>query len=351
MNQNILTTIMARAGRISLNRPKALHALNLDMCLAMTSVLQSWAGDDDVGVVMIDHSEGRGFCAGGDIRMLAKSGATEGAEKGRAAREFFFHEYQLNHLLFEYEKPIVAFMDGITMGGGVGISMPAKFRVATENTRFAMPETGIGLFPDVGGGWYLPRLEGRVGQFLALTGARLDGAECHALGIATHYLPHDNLEEAKERIAQNPDRISGILGDLSVTAPDAKIMENIDKINKHFAFDTFEQILESLENGNSDWAATERDTLGTKSPQTCKVALRQLAEGAAMDSFADQMKQEYAIGAHVVTMHDFIEGVRALIIDKDHAPVWNPATPQEVSDAWIDAIFEPLPAKDAWKPL
>jgi len=347
MPEELLSQITDRAGHISLNRPKALHALNLNMCLSMTKALQKWIHDDAIAAIMIDHSEGRGFCAGGDIRMLAESGKGD----GKAAREFFFHEYQLNHLLFEYKKPIIAFMDGITMGGGVGISMPAKFRVATENTRFAMPETGIGLFPDVGGGWYLPRLEGRVGQFLALTGARLDGAECHALGIATHYLPSENLEEAKERIAKNPGRISGILGDLSITPPDAKIMENIDKINKHFAFDQFEDILNSLENGISDWAATERDTLGTKSPQTCKVALRQLAEGAEMESFADQMKQEYAIGAHVVSMHDFLEGVRALIIDKDNAPIWNPATPQDVSGEWIDKIFEPLPKSDEWKPL
>ncbi len=351
MTPDLLIHTKDFAGHISLNRPKAIHALNLDMCLGMTSALQGWTNDDAVAAIIIDHSEGRGFCAGGDIRMLAQSGAKQGAEKGREAREFFFHEYQLNHLMFEYNKPIVTFMDGITMGGGVGISMPAKFRVATENTRFAMPETGIGLFPDVGGGWYLPRLEGRVGQFLALTGARLDGAECHALGIATHYLPSENIAEAKERIAQNPGRIMGILGDLSITPPDAKIMENIDKVNKHFAFDSFEEILESLENGVSDWAATERDTLGTKSPQTCKVALRQLAEGAQMKSFADQMKQEYAIGAHVVSMHDFLEGVRALIIDKDNEPIWKPATPQEVSTEWIDAIFEPLPKDEEWKPL
>ncbi len=351
MIENLLSTKIGMAGHISLNRPKALHALNLDMCRAMIAALQGWSSDDEIAVVMIDHSEGRGFCAGGDIRMLAESGAKKGEGKGREAREFFYHEYQLNHLLFEYQKPVVAFMDGITMGGGVGISMPAKFRVATENTRFAMPETGIGLFPDVGGGWYLPRLEGRVGQFLALTGARLDGAECHTLGIATHYLPSENLIEAKERISQNPSRIAGILGDLSVTPPDAKIMQNIDKINKHFAFDRLEDILESLENGVSDWAATERDTLGIKSPQTCKVALRQLAEGAQMKSFADEMKQEYAIGAHVVSMHDFLEGVRALIIDKDNEPVWNPLTPQEVSDEWINTIFEPLPADEEWKPL
>ncbi len=347
MTDEILISEEGRIGRISLNRPGAIHALNLGMCEGMIEALTKWSRKKAVEAVIIDHSEGRGFCAGGDIRMLAESGA----KGGKQARQFFYTEYQLNNLMFGYKKPIVAFMDGITMGGGVGISQPAKFRVATENTRFAMPETGIGLFPDVGGGWYLPRLEGRVGQFLALTGARLDGAECLALGLATHYLPSENLAEAKERIAQNPDRIGGILGDLSVTPPKSRITDNIDKINKLFASDIYEEILAALEADDSDWALKERDTLGTKSPQTCKVALRQLAEGAAMPNFAAQMKQEYAIGSRVVVMHDFLEGVRAQIVDKDNDPKWNPATPEEVTDELIDSIFKPLPAKDEWKPL
>ena len=184
MTEDVLISTDGHSGRLSLNRPKAIHALNLAMCEAMIDALLKWQGDDAIEAVIIDHSEGRGFCAGGDIRMLAESGAKDGVE----ARAFFHTEYRLNHLLFTYPKPIVAFMDGITMGGGVGISQPAKYRVATEHTRFAMPETGIGLFPDVGGGWYLPRLEGRVGAFLALTGARLDGGECLALGLASVYL-------------------------------------------------------------------------------------------------------------------------------------------------------------------
>src|SRR3546814_4095579 len=151
------------------------------------------------------------FCAGGDVRMLAESGAVDGA----AARAFFHEEYRLNHLLFTYAKPVVAFMDGITMGGGVGISQPAKYRIATENTRFAMPETAIGLFPDVGGGWYLSRLPGRTGQFLALTGARMDGAECRYLGLATPYIPPGAIEEAKARIIEHSDRIEGALGQRS----------------------------------------------------------------------------------------------------------------------------------------
>ncbi|HMN54840.1 MAG TPA: enoyl-CoA hydratase/isomerase family protein [Sphingopyxis sp.] len=347
MTEDVLISTDGRVGRISLNRPKAIHALNLPMCEAMIDALLRWRDDDAVEAVIIDHSEGRGFCAGGDIRMLAESGAKDGKE----ARAFFHTEYRLNHLLFTYPKPVVAFMDGITMGGGVGISQPAPYRVATEHTRFAMPETGIGLFPDVGGGWYLPRLEGRVGVFLALTGARLDGAECLALGLATHYLPSEKLAEAKERIAQHPDRIGGILGELSVTAPPAAITGQIDRINRLFASDRYEDILVALEADGGEWAAKELDALRTKSPQTCKVALRQLKEGGAMPDFASQMRQEYAIGSHVVQMHDFIEGVRALIVDKDNSPQWDPPTPEAVTDAWIDAIFAPLPADKEWTPL
>jgi enoyl-CoA hydratase len=347
MTEDVLISVEGRIGRLSLNRPKAIHALNLAMCEAMIEALLAWRDDAAIEAVIIDHSEGRGFCAGGDIRMLAESGAND----GREARAFFHTEYRLNHLLFTYPKPVVAFMDGITMGGGVGISQPAKYRVATEHTRFAMPETGIGLFPDVGGGWYLPRLEGRVGAFLALTGARLDGAECLALGLATHYLSSDRLAEAKDRIAAHPDRIGGILGELSVTAPPAAITGQIDKINRLFASDRYEDILAALEKDGGEWAAKELDALHTKSPQTCKVALRQLREGAAMPDFAAEMAQEYAIGSRVVAMPDFLEGVRALIVDKDNSPKWDPPTAEAVTDDWIDAIFAPLPDSEKWTPL
>ena len=347
MTDDVLISTDVRVGHIALNRPKAIHALNLAMCEAMIDALLKWQGNAAVEAVIIDHSEGRGFCAGGDIRMLAESGAKDGKE----ARLFFHTEYRLNHLLFTYPKPVVAFMDGITMGGGVGISQPAKYRVATEHTRFAMPETGIGLFPDVGGGWYLPRLEGRVGAYLALTGARLDGAECLALGLATHYLPSEKLAEAKARIAVDPDRIGGILGELSVTAPPAAITQHIERINRLFASDTYEDILGALEADGGAWAEKELATLHGKSPQTCKVALRQLQEGGEMHDFAEQMRQEYAIGSRVVQMHDFIEGVRALIVDKDNSPKWDPPTPEAVTDEWIDAIFAPLPESEKWTPL
>jgi len=242
-------------------------------------------------------------------------------------------------------------MDGITMGGGVGISQPATFRVATENTRFAMPETGIGLFPDVGGGWYLSHLQGRIGQFLALTGARLDGAECFEVGLATHYLPASTLAEAKAEIAADPSRADAILASYADAVPEARIAANIDKIDRLFASDRYEDILAALAADGRDWAAKELATLNTKSPQTCKVALRQLAEGAKAASFADNMVIEYRIASRVLTLPDFTEGVRAVIVDKDNAPKWNPATPEGVTDELLDAIFAPLPAQEEWKPL
>jgi enoyl-CoA hydratase len=215
-----------------------------------------------------------------------------------------------------------------------------------------MPETGIGLFPDVGGGWYLSRLEGRVGQYLALTGARIDGAECTALGLATHYLPSEALGEAKERIkSEDPDRIEGTLGLHAVTPPDARILDHLITINRLFASDRFEDVLAALEADEGDWAMKELAALRTKSPQTCKVALRQLAESLKLDDFASNMRMEYRIAARVLTRPDFAEGVRAVIVDKDNAPKWDPATAEGVGQALLDSIFAPLPEQEEWKPL
>lgn len=347
MTDHVITEREGAIGRIRLNRPEALHALTTEMCRAMSEALLAWRDDNAVLAVTIDHAEGRGFCAGGDVVMLRNSGMADGAE----ARAFFRAEYQLNHLLFTYPKPTVAFMDGVTMGGGVGISQPCRLRVATENTRFAMPETAIGLFPDVGGGWYLSRLPGRVGQYLALTGARLDGAECKYLGLASHYLPQENLEDVKARIAQNPDRADGILGAAAGPMPEPRIADHFAQIMKAFASDRFEDVLEALEEDGSDWAIKEAAALRAKSPQACKVSLRLLAEGAHRGSFADEMACEFAVASRVVRRHDFVEGVRAVLVDKDNAPKWDPASPEGVTQAMLDEIFAPLPAGEEWKPL
>jgi enoyl-CoA hydratase len=340
----IVATIDGPVGRLRLARPRQLNALNTAMCQAMLDTLEGWRADPAVEAVLLDHVEGRGFCAGGDIRMLSLSGAADGV----AARAFFFTEYRLDHRLFTYAKPTVAFMDGITMGGGVGISLPCRFRVATENTRLAMPETGIGLFPDVGGGWYLSRLPGRMGQFIALTGYRLDGAECVALGLATHYLPAARLDEAKAAIGEDPQAIGAVLDRLAAPLPDAALLVHRDAIDRLFAADTLEEVLAALEADGGTWGAEQLATLRTKSPQSMKVSLRLLRDGAGMASFADEMAHEYAVAARVVQRHDFTEGVRAVIVDKDNAPRWDPATPDGVTDHLIDQIFSPLPEAEAW---
>ena len=346
MTNELIVAVEGPLGRIRLNRPKALHALTTAMCAGVLEALDAWRDDLAVEAVVIDHAEGRGFCAGGDIRMLAESGAADGV----AARAFFHVEYRMNHRLFTYAKPIVAVMDGITMGGGVGLALPCTFRIATENTKLAMPETGIGLFPDVGAGWYLSRLPGRIGQYLALTGYRLNGAECYALGMATHYLDSASLDEAKRRIAAAPQEIGATLDALAVPAGEAKLLGNRAAIDRLFASDTLEDIYAALAADGSDFAAATLATLRTKSPQTMKVSLRLLKDGAGMASFADEMAHEYAVAAKVVQRHDFAEGVRAVIVDKDNAPRWDPATPEGIPDHLVDQIFAPLPEAEAWSP-
>jgi len=347
MTDQLLISIDNGVGRIRLNRPKAIHALTTEMCVAMIDTLLAWREDDSVVAVILDHAEGRGFCAGGDIAMLASSAKADCSE----AEQFFHTEYRLNHLLFVYEKPVVAFIDGIVMGGGVGISDPARFRVATERTTYAMPETGIGLFPDVGGGWFLPRMPGRTGAWLATTGARINGADCLEIGIATHYMASEKLDAVKARIIADPDGLGEILDEMSDTPPASAWQAQRAEIDRLFASDRYEDILGALQTDGSEWAQVQLDTLRAKSPQTIKVALRQMKEGAAFTDFADNMRNEYRIGCHVIRRPDFVEGVRAVIFDKDNAPKWNPATPEEVTDELIDSLFAPLPPEKEWTPL
>ncbi|CAN5217092.1 enoyl-CoA hydratase/isomerase family protein [soil metagenome] len=355
MTDDVLTFVEGGIGRIRLNRPRAIHALTPAMCAAINTALLTWRTDDAVVAVMIDHAPApdgdpklsRGFCAGGDIALIANSAKTDCVE----AEAFFHVEYRMNHLLFVYPKPIVAFIDGITMGGGVGLSVPARYRVATERTVFAMPETGIGLFPDVGGGWFLPRLPGRVGAYLATTGGRIDGADAKAIGLATHYMPSDTLDAVKAQILADPAGLSATLDAAAQTPPSSKLEGQRAAIDRLFASDRYEDILAALKAEGSEWADKQLSVLATKSPQTIKVALRQLVEGAAFTDFADNMRNEYRIACHAIRRPDFVEGVRAVIFDKDNAPKWQPTAPEDVSDALIDSIFAPLPPEKEWTPL
>jgi enoyl-CoA hydratase len=329
------------AARLRLNRPKALHALDLTMVQAMTAALLAWREDPAVRIVLIDHAEGRGFCAGGDVVTIANAVGGHDA----AARAFFFQEYRLNHLMYTYPKPGVAFMDGVTMGGGVGIACPCRYRVATERTVFAMPETTIGIFPDVGGGRYLSRLRGRLAQYLALTGARLNGAECKALRLATHLIASDRLEEVKRRIADDPYRTEAILDEAQDwTLPDAPIIARLPLIDRCFAADDLDTILSCLDAERDPWAAETAAIIRAKSPTACAVSLRMLVESPKQPHFVDEMRMEYALMVRMIAFPDFKEGVRALLIDKDNAPRWQPS-------ADVSRFFEPLPAREAWSPL
>ena len=236
------------------------------------------------------------------------------------------------------------------MGGGVGISQPARFRIATERTTFAMPETGIGLFPDVGGGWYLSRLPGRMGEYLALTGARLDGAECMALGLATHYIPSDEIDALKAQLVTYPEEAQALIEKASHIPPAAGIEAHRADIDRLFASNRYEDILAALDADGSEWAGKQRAILAAKSPQACKVSLRLITQGRDHSDFASEMVVEYRVASHVVQRSDFIEGVRALIVDKDNQPRWDPARPEDVTDHMMDRIFAPLDPEPEWTP-
>ena len=334
-------------GGITLARPRALNALTLPMCEAIAAALLEWRADPAIALVLIDHAGERGFCAGGDVAAVRRSVLEDGGAAGRA---FFHTEYRMNHLLFTHPAPVVTVMDGVTMGGGVGLALPARYRIATENTLFAMPEGAIGLFPDVGAPFHLGRLPGRIGAFLALTGARLDGAECLWAGLATHYLAAATLAEAKARMLAEPERIAAILAELATPPPLARLERNAERIARLFAPERVEDILSALAADPSDWAAKEWKAVSAGCPFTAKVALRLLAMGAAEAAFAAEMAREYAVATRMIARPDFAEGVRAVLVDKDRSPRWQPATAAEVDDAEIEAILAPLPPGEGWTP-
>ena len=330
------------AGRITLTRPDALHALTLSMCEQMIEAMLAWEDDPGVGVVMIDHEGGRGFCAGGDIRALIDSLAGDGAY----ARQFFFTEYRLDHLIFTYAKPVITFMDGVVMGGGAGIALASAQRVATENTVFAMPECGIGLFPDVGAGWSLSRLPGKTGLWLALTGSRLKAQACGQLGLSNAHVAAADVEAAKAAIAAKPQAAETIL-----KAPPGETSELVDRCNRLFGGASVEEIVERLERDATEWASAQAAAIKSKCPMMLKVAFRQLAEAAGMTDFADELSMEYGLAIRAIHRADFTEGVRAVIIDKDQAPRWDPPTLEGVSEPMVDEMFAPLPPGQQWLPL
>ena len=336
----ILFETRGRAGIITLNRPKALNAVTANMVALMHPQLAAWADDPAIGVVVIRASGEKAFSAGGDIRQLHDWGKAGGP----AMRAFYRDEYRLNAFIKHYPKPYVALIDGIVMGGGVGVSMHGSHRAVGERLMFAMPETGIGFFPDVGGTHFLPRLPGRTGTWLALTAARLGQADALWAGLGTHAVPADRFDTVAAELAAggDPDAVLASHASAPPSEPTLPALQPV--IDRCFDGNTVEAILAALdaETGeHADWAAKQAATIRSKSPTSLKIALRQMQLGAAAD-FNDCMRIEYRIVSRIEKGVDFYEGVRAVIIDKDNAPKWQPASLDAVSDADIDAYFAPL---------
>lgn len=345
-------------GVITLNRPKALNALTLSQVRALNPKLAEWASEPSVAAVVIQGAGERAFCAGGDVRAVAEDGLAmrRGESDGALTRDFFREEYILNRNIFRFPKPYIALLDGITMGGGKGLSAHGSHRVATERIQFAMPETNIGLFPDVGGGYFLPRLPGQLGAYLALTGARLGAADCEYIGFATHAVPSARLPAVLEDLARAdyPDGSAPAVVDevlaRHVADLGAPTLPGIrEAVDRCFAFDRVEEILSALEaeagGAYAEWAADTRATLLKMSPISLKVTLRQLREGAELE-FEDVMTMEYRIVQRCMEGHDFFEGIRAQLIDKDRSPRWSPAHIDQITDAEVDRYFAPLEERD-----
>lgn len=340
---NAETSLIARKqgaiGRITLNRPDALNALNTEMVLEMTRALLDWRDDESVKAVVVEGAGERAFCAGGDIRMIAESGR---AGDGRAV-EFWREEYKLNVLIKRYPKPYLAMIDGVTMGGGVGVSLHGGHRVAGDKTLLAMPETGIGFYPDVGGTHFLPRLGGEVGMWMGLTGARLKAADCLHIGAATHFIVSERQdafinELARAHVDENGGTVDALLAEYAGDPGPAPIEAARADIDATYAGDSVEAVVAALEKNGSDWALKQRDILLTKSPTSMKLTMRALREGASM-TFEDAMRRELALSARCLDGPDFYEGVRAVLIDRDNQPEWRPARLEDVDDAEIGRFF------------
>ncbi|HEX8046851.1 enoyl-CoA hydratase/isomerase family protein [Rhizobium sp.] len=330
------------AGLIRLNRPQALNSLTLPMIRAIATALDGFAVDPSVASVIVKGEGERGFCAGGDIRLLHQSGK----EKSDGAESFWCEEFRLNHVIAHYSKSYVVLMDGITMGGGVGLSAHGSHRVVTERTRLAMPETGIGYFPDVGATWLLPRASGEAGTWMGLTGLIINAADAIHAGLADHAVASSDLPALIEAISALPavaspaDVHREILG-LALDTGTSRLAANRDTIDRAFAHDTVEDILQALAQESGDFAAEAAQAIATRSPTSLKLTLRLLRAGRTSASLAECLNRELGACLGILYNPDFYEGVRAAVIDKDRNPKWSPASLAEVGAASIDRFFVP----------
>ncbi len=346
MSQDVRLETRGPLGLVTLDRPRALNALTLDMIRAIHPRLEAWGGDPEVKAVVIRGAGGKAFCAGGDVRAVALSlgqPGTPGEEP--LSRVYFREEYALNRCIHHYEKPFIALVDGISMGGGLGLSVHGSHRVITERLMFAMPETAIGFFPDVGGGWFLPRFPGEAGTYMALTGARGTAADAMWVGYGTHFVEHTRLDALLEALLAADwstgavrEVVDGVLASFAGEAGPAPLRAHQEAMDRCFAANRVEDILAALEAEGTEWAQSTRATLGRMSPTSLKVTLRQLRQCRSLP-YDEVIPIEYRLSQNLAAHPDFREGVRAVLVDKDQRPRWSPPTLAEVGEADVEACF------------
>lgn len=350
MESEILFEEKGGVGIVTLNRPKSLNALTLGMIRALDPKLQAWESDSSIKMVLIKGAGDKSFCAGGDVRTVWDAGKAG----DDLTDSFFREEYILNHRIHNFPKPYVALLDGFTMGGGVGLSVHGSHRIVSEKTLFAMPETAIGLFPDVGGSWFLNNCPGESGMYLALTGARLKAADCIAVNMATDYVESEKMIDLEAALtsadwADNSaeEIVSKIINNFSSDVGDGEIRNDFSIIDKAFGQKNVESILASLRADGSDFSMLALKFMSKKSPLSMKISFKQLRDGKDI-SFNDCMTMEFRMSQACVSGTEFYEGVRSVLVDKDHDPKWSPAALEDVTDSMVESHFAPLGGKDLY---
>lgn len=332
-NEDILVSVRNGVGIVTLNRPKAINSLNDVMVAGLQQALTTWENDDSVRSVLLTGAGERGLCAGGDVVALRQSALGDGS----SARQFWSDEYRLNAHIGRYRKPYVAVMDGIVMGGGVGVGAHGNVRVVTDKTKMGMPEVGIGFIPDVGGTYLLARTPGLLGLHAALTGAPFSGADAIALGFADHFVPHERLHDFTEAVIT--DGHEDALNSYAEEPPPSALLAQRDWIDSCYAGDTVADILDDLRAHDEQAARDAAELIATRSPIALSVTLTAVRRAGHLRTLEEVLQQEFRVSVASAKSHDFVEGIRAQLVDKDRNPQWSPATLAECDDAAIDAYF------------
>lgn len=335
-SDEVLTEVEGSVGLITLNRPKAINSLNQPMVDALAAILADWARDDAVRAVVLSGAGERGLCAGGDVVSIYHSARKDGVE----ARRFWRDEYLLNAQIAEFPKPYVALMDGIVMGGGVGVSAHANTRVVTDTSKIAMPEVGIGFIPDVGGVYLLSRAPGGLGLHAALTGAPFSGADAIAMGFADHYVPHGDVEAFRRAVVS--EGVQDALAKYAAEPPASELAAQRNWIDECYAGDTVEDILAALRGHDAGPADEAAGLIATRSPIALSVTLAAVRRAATLTALKDVLVQDYRVSSASLRSHDLVEGIRAQLIDKDRNPQWSPAQLSAVTAADVEAYFAPV---------